>query len=83
MGLFDDLTTSDRIRIAEIQLSQLRTSLWSHLVACSIDPDTFDPTSWAGPEEWMGPQHPAQYVQDYLDQISFLEGKIAELGPAN
>lgn len=63
----------------EVQLSQLKHSLWSHLIASQIDPDTFDAETWEGPEEWMGPNHPARHLLDHIQQIRLLEQKISEL----
>lgn len=79
MGLFDNLTTSEKARIMEVQLSQLTQALWTHLIAAGIDPDSFDEETWSGPEEWMGPSHPARIVQDHLSQIALLKSKLAEL----
>lgn len=79
MGIFDSVTTEEKRTIMEVQLSQLKLSLWSHLIAIQIDPDTFDENSWEGPEEWMGPNHPARFVLNHVQQIQLLEQKIASL----
>lgn len=79
MGLFDNLTTGEKTRIMEVQLSHLTQALWTHLIAAGIDPDSFNEETWSGPEEWMGPNHPARAVQDHLSQITLLESKLEEL----
>lgn len=79
MGIFDNLTIGEKKRIMEVQLSQLTQGLWTHLISLGIDPDLFDEETWSGPEEWMGPNHPARAVQDHLSQIVLLKSKLAEL----
>lgn len=77
MGLFDEVTLSDKKRIVEVELSTMRVQLYAVLMQLGIEPETFDESSWDKPADLGG--NPEGRVQHYIDAINRLEQRRAEL----
>lgn len=72
MGLFDDLSTAERLRAINLELSVHQKALYVLLVQLNIDPDSFDEESWS---ESLNMETPIGRVRHYIDLINSTRAK--------
>ena len=77
MGIFDGISQADKKRLLAMEISSLQIQLFTVLIQISIDPDTFDETLWAEP---LNMETPTGRVRHYIDLITSMKVKLAELG---
>jgi hypothetical protein len=76
MGIFDGISTADKIRLLSLEISNSQIGLYSILIQIGIDPDEFDDASWDQP---LNMETPSGRVRHYIDLIESLRVKKAEL----
>jgi hypothetical protein len=76
MGIFDGISTADKIRLLSLEISNSQIGLYSILIQIGIDPDEFDDASWDQP---LNMETPTGRVRHYINLIESLKAKKAEL----
>jgi hypothetical protein len=76
MGIFDGISTADKIRLLSLEISNSQIGLYSILIQIGIDPEEFDDASWDKP---LNMETPTGRVRHYIDLIESLKAKKAEL----
>jgi hypothetical protein len=76
MGIFDGISTADKIRLLNIEISNSQIGLYSILMQIGVDPDEFDETTW---DEPLDMETPTGRVRHYINLIESLKAKKAEM----
>jgi hypothetical protein len=76
MGIFDGISTADKIRLLNIEISNSQIGLYSILMQIGVDPDEFDETTWGEP---LDMETPTGRVRHYINLIESLKAKKAEM----